>query len=163
MRWYVARTQPRKERYALAALEHRSVEAYVPVLRKQRPRAGRRDWEPLFAGYLFARFQVPSQGWLAARAAPGVAYFLGREGQPSGLPEDFVPAMRARLERINLAGGLPSFRSGQRVSIVQGSFQYYDAIFDRRLSPAGRSRVLVSVLTRLVPLELPEEYLRVAG
>jgi transcriptional antiterminator RfaH len=163
MRWYVARSQPRKERYAVAALEDRGVEAYLPILLKQRPRAGRRDWEPLFAGYVFAKVRVPSDQWLAVRASPGVAYFLGNGGQPSALPEDFVPAMQARLDRINRTGGLPSFRPGQRVTIIESSFRHYDAIFDRRLSPAGRSRVLVTVLHRLIPIELPETYLRAAG
>jgi transcription antitermination factor NusG len=163
MRWYVAYTQPHKEQYAVAALQQRGVETYLPILIKPRPRAGRRDWEPFFAGYIFASLQIPSQQWLAIRASPGVAYFLGNDGQPTALPDDFIPAMRGRLESINRTGGLPSFRHGQRVTIVEGTFNYYDAIFDRRLSPAGRVRVLLKLLNRLVPLELPEHYLRAAG
>lgn len=163
MRWYVARTQPRKERYASAALEQRGVETYVPMLMKQRVRSGRRDWEPLFASYVFARMEVPSQQWLFVRASPGIAYFLGYGGQPSALPEDLLPHIRSRLERLNEGGGLPAFRNGDRVTIVDGSFKYYDAIFDRRMSPTGRSRVLLMVLNRLIPLEVPEHQLHAAG
>ena len=163
MRWYVARTHLRKERYAVAALQERGVETYLPILLKRRPRAGRRHWEPLFASYLFARMRVPSQEWLAVRASPGVAYFLGHDGEPTALPDDFIAAIQARLGYLNGAGGLPVFNRGQRVSVVEGSFKYYDAIFDRRLSSAGRSRVLLNILNRLVPVELPEDYLRATG
>src|SRR5215472_14922779 len=55
--WYVARSQPQKERYAAAALEQRGVESYLPVLTKAHARAGRRNWEPFFAGYLFAKLR----------------------------------------------------------------------------------------------------------
>jgi transcription antitermination factor NusG len=163
MRWYVARTQPHKERYAVAALDQRGIETYLPIVIKQRSRAGRREWEPLFASYVFARLDVSSNHWLAARACTGVAYFLGHRGQPSALPDDLVPTIRARLESINRIGGLPSFRHGQRVTIIESSFRHYEAMFDRRLSPAGRSRVLVSVLNRIIPIELPETYLRASN
>src|SRR5215210_7919622 len=96
MAWYVARTNPGKERQATATLAQRSVEVYLPILRKAKPRSGRRDWEPLFPSYLFASMQVPSEQWLAARSAPGVAYFLGADGQPTPLPEGFIPALTER-------------------------------------------------------------------
>jgi hypothetical protein len=38
-----------------------------------------------------------------------------------------------------------------------------DAVFDRSLSPNGRSRVLVRLLQRLVPVELLEEHLKKTG
>jgi transcriptional antiterminator RfaH len=161
--WYVARSQPHKERYAAAALEQRGLQVYLPILVKPRPRAGRRNWEPLFASYLFAKIQVPSPEWLSARASPGIAYFLGHAGRPSPLPSGFIPDMQVRLECINRTGGLPTFTHGQRVTIVEGAFAQYDAIFDRRLSPAGRARVLLTVLRRLVRLDLPQDWLRAAG
>jgi transcription antitermination factor NusG len=137
--------------------------AFLPILVKLHPRAGRRDWEPLFANYVLVRIEVPSQEWLAVRACPGVVYFLGHHGEPSPLPDDFVPRLRTRLESINRTGGVPAFSRGQRVTIVSGVFSQYDAIFDRRLSPTGRSRVLLNLLHRLVPLDLPEDYLRTAS
>jgi len=160
--WYVARTKPRKEREAAAALTGRGVEVYLPMLRKTRARTGRREWEPLFPCYLFARFEVPSYSWLAVRSAPYVAYFLGHAGLPSALPDGFVETLRIRLEQANRGGGPTPFRPGEQVVITQGPFRYLSAVFDRRLSASGRSRVLVQILRRLVPVELPEEYLRKA-
>ncbi len=160
--WYVARTKPRKEREAAAALTSRGVEVYLPMLRKTRVRTGRCQWEPLFPCYLFARFEVPSYSWLAVRSAPYVAYFLGHAGLPSALPEGFVETLRTRVEQANREGLPTPFRTGEQVVITQGPFRYLSAVFDRRLSPSGRARVFVQILRRLVPVELPEEYLRKA-
>jgi transcription antitermination factor NusG len=67
MPWYVAHTKPGKERQAVAALEQRQVEAYLPLLRKRKPRSGRCDSQPLFPGYVFACLEIPSACWLADR------------------------------------------------------------------------------------------------
>ena len=162
MQWYVARTKPGKEQQAAAGLAQRQVDVYLPILRKKKPRAGRRDQEPLFPGYLFASFDSTSERWLAARSAPNVAYFLGQQGQPSPLPDDFVPDLKAHMELTHQDGGLARFSAGQRVIITHGPFEYMEAVFDRRLSASGRSRVLLQILHRLVPLDLPTEHLKSA-
>ncbi|MBI3971195.1 MAG: hypothetical protein HY332_07880 [Chloroflexi bacterium] len=159
MPWYVAHTKRGEERRAAGILEQRQVQAYLPILRKRKPRAGRRNWEPLFPGYLFANLTVPSEQWLAARSAPGIAYFLGNEGHPTSLPEDFMLGLMARVELANCENPLHRFTAGERVIITDGPFRSMEAIFDRTLSPSGRSRVLMQLLHRLVAIEVPEEYL----
>ena len=160
--WYVARTKARKEHQAAAALEQRGIKVYLPILRRRRARPGRRDWEPLFPCYIFASLEVPSDQWLQARCAPDVAYFLGDRGRPSALPDGLIGALMARVDLIHQTGGLPRFRPGERVTITRGPFECLEAIFDRSLSPGGRSRVLVQLLHRLVPVELSEEHLKTA-
>ena len=49
------------------------------------------------------------------------------------------------------------------MTITEGPFQYMDAIFERTLSANGRSRVLIQLLQRLVPVELPEIFLKKTG
>jgi len=159
MPWYVAKTKRRRESHAAAALERRHVEVYLPLLRKTNPRAGQRSWEVLFPNYLFANLTIPSQEWLAARSAPDVDYFLGYQGHPAVLPDDFVPALRARLERTNQDGGMVRLQPGARVRITEGPFRYLQAIFERQLSPRGRAEVLVQVLQRMVRVQLPEHHL----
>ena len=160
MRWYVARTKAGREAQAGAVLAQWGVDTYLPWLRKLRPRAGRRAAEPLFPGYLFARLQVPSDQWLAARSAPAVAYFLGYGGQPVAVPEDFIPGLRARIDLLDHGGGLTRFKHGDRVIINYEMFQYLEAIFDRRLTPTGRVRVFVEFLHRQVAVNLPEDALK---
>jgi transcription elongation factor/antiterminator RfaH len=163
MPWFVARTKLGKERQAATTLAQQGIEVYAPVLYKQKSRAGRRDWEPLFPCYLFASLEIPSDQWLAARSAHDVAYFLGDAGQPTALPDEFIAALTLRVDLANRRGGPPRFQSGDRVIIADGPFQFMEAIFDRSLSPSGRSRVLVQLLNRLVPVELSEAHLQKVG
>jgi len=163
MPWYVAHTKAGKEQHAAATLAQRGITVYLPKLMKRKPRLGRRDWEPLFPGYLFAHIDVPSQQWLAARSAPDVIYFLGERGQPTALPDELISALAGRLDQANRSGVPARFKPGDRVVIADGPFQYMEAVFDRTLSPSGRSRVLVQLLNRLVPVELSEARLNSAG
>src|SRR4051812_32446308 len=98
MAWYVARTKPGREQQATAILDQRGVGVFLPTLPRRRPRAGQRTWEPLFPGYLFAQLELRSEQWLLARSAPYVSYFLGERGEPSAVPDDFVTALRARVD-----------------------------------------------------------------
>jgi transcriptional antiterminator RfaH len=159
MTWYVARTRSGKEHYAAAILRQRTAEVYLPTIRRRTPRAGRRDWEPFFPGYLFAELEVPSQQWLAVRSAPDVLHFVGNASHPTPLPPEFIGELKARVARLNGEGGLPRFQAGDRVRITDGPFRYMEALFDGSLSPSGRARVLLQILSRLVPVEMPGEYL----
>lgn len=94
-----------------------------------------------------------------SRSAPGVAYFLGSEGIPTPLPDGLVEEIRRRVDQ-NEYYRQPRFRSGDRVKIIGGPFDGLEAIFDGTLSPTGRSRVLVSIVSRLVPVQLDAEQLQ---
>jgi len=163
MSWYAARVKPGKEQQAAASLAQRGVDVWLPILKKRKTRAGRRDWEPLFPCYLFANLDVPSDRWLAVRAAPFVVYFLGQQGLPTAIPDEFIETLMARVAAADRQSAPCPFHSGERVMIARGPFQYTEALFDQRLSPSGRSRVLVQLLNRLVPIELPEDYLGKVG
>jgi transcription antitermination factor NusG len=133
------------------------VEVFLPrVPGRKKDTDGHRLLEPLFPGYLFGRLAVRSEAWLAARSAPGVKYFLGtRVGDgPVAVPNELVEAIRTQCS-LRLQGGWhPAFKPGDRVRIAEGPFAGLEAVFDGLLSPAGRSRVFVEFLTRLVPVEV---------
>jgi len=162
MDWYVVRVKPHRDHFAAANLLQRGVEIYQPILLKRRPRAKQLRSEPFFPGYLFARVELLSSQWMAARSAPDVAYFLGQNGYPTPLPKGFVAGLKARLELLNEQGGVPRFNSGDRVVVTRGPFEFFEAVFDRNLSPGGRSRILVQLFGRLVAVELHEDCLEKA-
>ena len=63
--WYVLRTQLKRERLAAANLRQlEGVETFLPRLRYQKTtRRGRIWWvEPLFPGYLLAKFSLEQMG-----------------------------------------------------------------------------------------------------
>ncbi len=158
--WYVVKTKPRAEQQVSALLEMRGVGRYLPLVRGHR---NRQKPEPLFPGYLFCRLEIPSVQWVEARSLPGIAYVLSADGRPLPVAGELVETIRERVDLENCSPGRSPFESGERVLIVRGPFQGLEAAFDRRLSPSGRSRVFVTLLSRLVPVEIHESELRKAS
>ena len=160
--WYVVKTNPRKEDGAAMLLSIASegrVETYLPKLRGRStrgPAAGR--MQPLFPGYLFARFDGESDDSVLVKRSPGVAYVLGYGGIPVAMPEELVSGISRRLEDSFIPPEL-QFSPGDGVYVTEGPLKDVEAIFDRRLSPSGRSRVLIRIVSRYVPLEIDESKL----
>ena len=153
--WYVARTKPRREVATATILAQRGIEVYLPVTAMRR-RAPTRSapGEPLFPGYLFAHIDINDESWLAARSAPGIAYFLGSELAPSPLPDDLIAAIRMRADLQSAQEPVIPFQQGDAVVIRSGPFAGIEAVFDGCLSGRGRVRVLLEMLERYVPVAL---------
>jgi len=71
-------------------------------------------------------------------------------GEPTGVPEILIEELRSRLEQIQADGGrvIEDFKQGDRVQIVKGPFEGYEAIFDSRLSGDDRVQVLLTFLNQ---------------
>lgn len=162
--WYAVKAKPRQEQLASTVLADRGIEVYLPEVPTPRRSGQPADrFEPLFPGYLFARLGLASPEWVASRSAPAVAYFVGTNGVPSALPDGLVDAIRLRAEAWQRRGWQPPFENGDRVVINGGPFSGLDAIFDRTVSPVGRVRVLLGLISRLVPVHLDASSLRLAS
>lgn len=153
----MVKTNPRKEDAAATALETGSegrVETYAPKIKGRSlrgPSAGK--FQPLFPGYVFARFDLGLEDYTLVKRTAGVAYVLGYDGIPAIVPEEIIAAIRERLAR-GFGEPLYQFSPGERVIVAEGPFKDVEAIFDARLSPSGRSRVLIKILKRYVPVEI---------
>jgi transcriptional antiterminator RfaH len=150
--WVVLRTQPRRELVAARSVAARLVEAYVPRL------PARRDPErrPLvFPGYVFVRPLPGTDDLLRIRSVPGIAYVLPRGGPPAQLPESVIELLRRRE-----AEPPQPLRHGERVVVLAEPFRSLEAVFDRHLSAAGRVRVLLELVHRVVAVDLEEAQLR---
>jgi transcriptional antiterminator RfaH len=69
--------------------------------------------------------------------------------EPARVPEDFIHALRARLEEINREGpqDLQTFSKGERVAIRSGPFEGYTALFDAHIPGGERAKVLIEFLS----------------
>lgn len=164
LQWFAVKTHPRRELQVSLVLDRRGIETYLPRIPAPR-RLGRGEapLEPLFPGYLFSRLDLETNAWMAARSAPGVAYFLGGPGKPIAIPDDIVEGIRVRAEARARERRHPSFKRGDRVVIEDGPFYGLEAVFDGALTAAGRVRVLLAVLNRLVSVDLHIHMLRRAA
>ncbi len=127
-------------------LEQRDVEFFLPMLQRAKVTRDGRKSVPLFPNYLFVRFGIPSDEYVRVRSAPGVVGLVSFESEPAPVPDEVVYSIRNRLDIENRVRYPSPFKMGQKVVITDGPFKDIEAIFDGRLTGAGRVRVLISLL-----------------
>jgi transcriptional antiterminator RfaH len=154
--WYIIQTKPRLEDQVRAALERKGIEIYLPMVRVRRVNPRARPRAPFFPCYVFARADLASVGVSALQWTPGAVRVLGFDEDPAIVPDSVVEYIRQRVSVIEYRGttGLGPFQPGDVVRITSGPFRDLEAVFDRALSPNGRSQVLIKFLGRLVRSEI---------
>ena len=91
-------------------------------------------------------------------------HVVGFAGEPACVDARIVDEIRHRLEKplaLDEQGEMMEY--GDPVVITAGPFQDVNAIFDKRLSAAGRVRVLIQLLRQWTPLEMEGRALRKTG
>lgn len=161
--WYVLRSKPRREASAAVLLRRGGIEVYVPQLKVQKQLHRPPTVEPLFPGYLFGRLD-PQKGEIRlAQYTPGILYVVGFGAEPCPVPNELILSIQERIARGWKGRVEPEYRQGERVVIASGPLRDVEAIFDRKLSPKGRVRVLVKILSRLCGVEVHVGQLRRSG
>lgn len=156
--WYVLHSKPHQESRVTFHLQRRlpSLEVFVPLIEVPQKRKGRKLTllEPLFPGYLFATIPPEPSAWSTVRWTPGVKHILSCGEDPVRVPSGLIAEIRARVaEHGFVRPGLP-FEPGERVRLRKGPFAGLEGIFERQLSPTGRVRVLVQLLSRTIPIDM---------
>jgi transcription antitermination factor NusG len=140
-RWAVLRAQAHREAFVAQSVSSRGVECYIPVRPARKPGAA----NILFPGYVFAQVSPSSDDLLRIRSAPGVAYVLPRTGAPALLPDPLIGAIRAKEEELRARPAARQFSNGEQVRVLTGPFKWVEGVFDRKLSASGRVRILLSL------------------
>ena len=141
-------------------LAQRGITTYLPrFVHWPRPPVGSAIM-PLFPGYLFVRLaheQCARVGW-----TPGVKAFVSFGGTPAALDAQVIDFLRQREGADGLiVCGEPS-GAARAVRIVHGPFRGLHAVVERRLPALERVRVLMQLLERDTPVELPAAWVREA-
>jgi len=153
--WTAARFQPRYERLALHFLKLSGFEVYLPRLREQRIRQGRRVevTPPLFPGYAFVVIELQ---WHAAHRAPGTLGLVMNGGGPAHVSDEIIAELRSRerdgLIELTKPRGLCM---GSRVKITAGPFAGQLGLY-AGMRPRDRVTVLLSLLGSTQRVELPK-------
>ena len=169
--WYALHAKPHKERQVEAMLKARGIHVYFPTIPVP-PRRGRPAFRAFFPRYLFVQTAIDEVGLWTLHYAPGTAGVVMFGGVPARIDDAVIAALKERLARLqpsNRAGnGMVDERGeivepGDRVAITAGPLADLDAVFERRLSPAGRARVLIHLLQRWTSVELDAAALHKTG
>jgi transcription elongation factor/antiterminator RfaH len=158
LRWYALRIKPGREKEVQKRLADRRIESFLPWLRTRRRRGRRMRCSviPLFPGYLFSRLDLTACG-PSARYIPGVKDFLKFGSHVTEVSPEIIEELRARCP-----GGVAvidplKITPGEIVHIHEGPFAGLEAIFQRSLNDNERVAVLLQILGRQTPVELPLE------
>ena len=154
--WHVLHTQPRKEWLVRDLLLGRDLQVYLPMLvPASKPRSRRPHEEPLFARYLFVRFDPTVTSRSSIHWTQGVTRLVSFGGEPAVVPDPVIAWLQDRLAPT--ADGQPGwgqFQPGEHLRITDGPLAGLDAVFDRRLSSENRARVFIDILGRLSACEV---------
>ena len=153
-RWFALYTKPHKEYAVRDHLAGRQVEVYLPEIRNKTQRPDRPARRPFFPHYLFARLDLGDGIMARVPWTPGLRTIVSFGGGPAPIPDEMIAHIRCRLAEIAAAGPEEPFAKGERVRVARGPFEGLDAVFDRRLSPQGRVRVLLECMHRLMAAEI---------
>jgi len=135
-RWLAYYTSPRHEKAVARHFECRSVDCFLPLVRRARRwKNGVRAQveQPLFPGYVFARLEPKS--YFKVLSVPGVVSVVGPGRLPSVLDDEEIAALRAGLAERN-SRPHPFLGVGQKARITSGAF-------------AGKTGILIKELTGL--------------
>ena len=158
--WYCLRTQIKREHIAAASLrELGQIEVVCPRLRyKKATRRGKVWWiEPLFPGYLLARFVLGEQE-RAVSYAKGVSRILRFGEHIPTVPDRFVEDLRAELvrdgERKELITLQPVAEPGDEVELVEGPLKGMTGTVIEVRPAEERVRIFVEFLGEDQPVDV---------
>ena len=161
--WYAMRSKPNKEDFLAGQLESNGIEIYFPRLRVNPVNPRARKVRAYFPNYLFVHVDLEEVNISTLQWMPGASGLVSFDGEPASVPDFLIASVQKQVELLNasardLTNGL---QPGDLVTIQDGPFAGYEAIFDTRLSGQDRVRVLLNMLQRRqVPVELESRQIR---
>src|SRR5262245_41999047 len=159
--WYVIQTKRHREEFAQVSLAERGMSTYLPrIVQWPRPAVGS-DIAPMFPSYLFVKLVLP-QDFYRVSWTPGVKALVSFGGGPASVDEAAIEILRGREGPDGLIHYDDRPRPNSAVRIVNGPFRGLTAVLEERLPARERVRVLMRVLHRETPVELPETWIRQA-
>jgi transcriptional antiterminator RfaH len=147
MPWYVISTKPHQEKQAELHIKQWGIECFLPLLKVNKTirRAHKTVIEPLFPGYLFARFDL-NRHYRAVSYATGVRKIVEFGSGPIELDTKMIDAIRERVMDGYVI--VPPVRpvKGQIVHIKGGPLAGLEAVFMREMTDRNRVLLLLNTL-----------------
>ena len=149
IRWACIYTHPQAERWANTNLQRSGYATYLPLyLTRVRDNAIRSLWHtverPLFARYLFLRFDHTSTSWSPIRATPGVVDLVRSGTDPAYASDAAISTLQA-LDHVRrtLTPPEPLWRPGAACRLAGGgAFDGHGAV----VTAVHHDRALVALL-----------------
>lgn len=155
--WYALQSKPNKEDALNEQLLNQGIEVFYPRIRVNPVNPRARKIKPYFPGYMFIKADLETVGLSTIQWMPFSRGMVIFDQEPAPVPDFLIEAIKRKVEQVNAAGGeiFNGLNKGDEVTIEEGPFAGYEAIFDLRLPGSERVRVLIKLLSeRQVPVEI---------
>lgn len=164
--WYCLRVMARREHIAALNLSQRiGVPVFSPRIRvqkKTRDEKAMSTTEALFPGYVFARFNYPSEARYVA-STPGVLGLVSFGGPPPSVANEVIDQLSAEVNRAASLPVAPLFEEGSWVKIVAGCFQGSEGRVLRTTAASTRICVLLNLLGQDIRISMRGDQLVSTG
>lgn len=157
--WYVVQTGRYRERVAQTFLAQHHIASYLPRIVQWPPPAVGGAVAPMFPGYLFVHAALADAAYRIG-TTPGIKSFVSFGDQPAALDPEIIEILRSREGPDGLIRCGTSLPENCEVEIVGGPFRGLTAILQQELRAHERVRVLMCILQRETPVELPGKWVK---
>jgi transcriptional antiterminator NusG len=162
--WYVVHCYSGQENKVRHNLEQRMetmgmkdkiFDIIIPTIEEIEVKDGKRRTveKRVYPGYLMVQMILTEESWFVVRNTPGVTGFVGMGNTPTALRSEEVAQILHRMETTTPTVR-PTYKSGQKVRIVDGPFNEFVGTVEDIDMDRGKVRVLVSFFGRETPVEL---------
>ena len=152
-RWFAIQTLSRHEKVVRKQLQLRSVEHFLPTMKRICQWTDRRKEveTPLFAGYCFARFSLKDR--LPVLQSQGVVRLVGSGGRPEPIADEEMESLRKLIGNSSKYVCYPYLKEGMLVQVVSGPLE---GVKGRLIREARQSRLVLSIslIQRAVAVEI---------
>ena len=154
--WYVIKTHPKQESRANMNLNAWNVETFYPTLKKPSPNPYKGDYtsNPLFPGYLFARFSAEAL-LHKVHFTRGVQTVVGFGQGPVPVDDEIIADIRMRVDKDGFIKMEDDLAVGDEIVITDGPMTDLTGIFERRLQPSQRVMILLHAISYQGSVTLP--------
>ena len=160
--WYAIRVRSRFELTASNLLNEKGFEQFLPLYRSQRRWSDRvKELDlPLFAGYVFCRFDASSP--LRVLTTPGVVHIVSAGKNPIPVADGEIAALQSICRSGLPMQPWPYLEVGRRVCIERGPLAGAEGVV---VELKGQYRLVasISILQRSVAAEIDRDWIRPVG
>lgn len=150
--WFVLRCQTKREHIAAKILKDmEGVEPFCPRIKfKKATRRGKIWWvEPLFPGYLFAKFHYP-ENFRQVTASHGVSQVVSFGGRIPHLSDEIIDEIQRQVseeaDEDSVIEFTPTVGAGDEVEIADGPFAGVTGVVEEPIPGKERVKILIELL-----------------
>ena len=157
-RWFVVHSLPHRESGAQFQLQRQGYRTFLPRRMKTRRHARKLEnvLAPFFPKYLFVVLDLTRDRWRSVNGTFGVARLVMEGERPKPVPGGIVEALMAACDEREILrfDASAMLQVGERVQVLAGPFAEEFGLLER-LDDRGRVRILLEIMGRRLPVEVP--------